>query len=175
MYCSQSWRKSSRRFQWERAAQLKRIVAKRWGEENKGVCNLNSFGVLSFGVPVIDYVPGGPPEGSVCQCLSRSALSDEAVAGTASHTGRITTQHRSRRLANIRTHIVVLSLTIKYTNTLVGHVLPLHTYPRIGKWDGSTVAEWWSRVALHSEDRWFDPRLLGHVNLYHCKSCADRV
>lgn len=26
---------------------------------------LNSFGVLSFGVPVIDCVPRGPPEGSV--------------------------------------------------------------------------------------------------------------
>ena len=34
--------------------------------ERKRVHKLNSFGVLSFGVAVIDCVPGGPPEGAVC-------------------------------------------------------------------------------------------------------------
>lgn len=28
--------------------------------------DLNSLGVPSFDLPVIDCVPGGPPEGSVC-------------------------------------------------------------------------------------------------------------
>ena len=109
-YCKSLWIKASTRDALH-ALMMQRIISKRLKEgESKGACDLNSFGVLSFGVLVIDWVPEGPPEGQI------------SIIGWGS--GRDSRSHRSHHDPT-RQHEC---LTLAHVQTLFFFLLPFNTW-----------------------------------------------